>query len=141
MKIVSYKKKRNFRVKFTDPVLGPEHDYVVSYRTEEEAQTIVDITNRARNKRVLENLQAIHTLQNNGSASFDKDDAASKTAGLYATYIGAEMRELDNPKTHCRHGHKFTEANTYRSPARPAYRVCKKCMEKSARARHGGTVT
>jgi hypothetical protein len=131
------RKKSHFRVKFTDPVLGPEHDYVVLYQTEQEAQMIVDKTNHARNARVLENLIALQTLQSNGSASFNLDDTASKTAGLYAMYIGVEMKKLDTPKTHCRYGHKFTEANTYRSPSRPAYRLCKICMEKRIRARNG----
>ena len=137
MKIRSYKKNKNFRVKFTDPVL-PANDYIVFYHTEEEAQAIVDMTNHARNKRVLENLLALQTVQNNGSASFDIDDTASRTAGLYATYIGVEMKKVDNFITHCRRGHEFTEDNTYRAPSRPHYRVCKICMEKRIRARNGG---
>jgi hypothetical protein len=129
--------RKNYRVKFTDPAL-PDNDYIVFYRTEEEAQMVVDKTNHARNQRIRENLVALHILQNNGSTDFDIDETASKTAGLYAIYIGVERKKSDNPKTHCKRGHRFTEKNTYRSPSRPDYRICKTCMEKSARARHGG---
>lgn len=37
-------------------------------------------------------------------------------------------------KTHCKHGHEFTEENTRRSPARPNERICKECMRGHWRA-------
>lgn len=30
-------------------------------------------------------------------------------------------------KTHCDHGHEFTEANTYVAPSRPQVRCCREC--------------
>ena len=33
-------------------------------------------------------------------------------------------------KTHCKHGHEFTEDNTYHPPKRPKNRMCRACMRK-----------
>lgn len=31
------------------------------------------------------------------------------------------------PRTHCKHGHEFTPANTYIKPAEPGSRYCREC--------------
>jgi hypothetical protein len=38
-------------------------------------------------------------------------------------------------KTHCVHGHEYTEANTYRYPKNQNQRACRECMRVSRRAR------
>jgi hypothetical protein len=43
---------------------------------------------------------------------------------------------INAAKTHCIHGHPFTEDNTYREPKNPDGRVCRACIrERSARKR------
>jgi transposase-like protein len=37
------------------------------------------------------------------------------------------------PKTHCKHGHEFTEENTYRAPSRPDRRMCRECLRETNR--------
>ena len=32
-------------------------------------------------------------------------------------------------QTHCKRGHPFDEANTYRAPGRPTHRLCRACMQ------------
>ncbi len=39
-------------------------------------------------------------------------------------------------KTHCLHGHEFTEANTYRRPDRPWWRGCQTCIQERNRQRY-----
>jgi hypothetical protein len=38
-------------------------------------------------------------------------------------------------KSHCKHGHEFTEANTYRPPGSPNRRYCRTCHMQSERRR------
>jgi hypothetical protein len=48
------------------------------------------------------------------------DNRTNILAGIGATAINAR-------KTHCNHGHEFTEENTYRTPACPGSRTCREC--------------
>ncbi len=53
---------------------------------------------------------------------------------LVATSVRANTLRSNAPagvnarKTHCVHGHEFTEENIYRAPSRPNRRVCRACM-------------
>lgn len=38
-------------------------------------------------------------------------------------------------QTHCKHGHEFTEANTYRPPSAPHLRQCRACRARDSRRR------
>lgn len=42
-------------------------------------------------------------------------------------YRGIAPTAANRLKTHCEHGHEFTEANVYRRPDRPHTRACKTC--------------
>jgi len=43
-------------------------------------------------------------------------------------------------KTHCDHGHEFTEANTYTDPKRPGWRACRACALERAYRRRRDTI-
>ncbi len=40
---------------------------------------------------------------------------------------GFSPSALNARKTHCKHGHEFTEENTYIRPSTSGWRVCKEC--------------
>lgn len=60
------------------------------------------------------------------------------------TMRGDTITAANLAKTHCGHGHEFTDENTYHPPGRPQVRMCRACMrirwsspERRARRRKG----
>jgi hypothetical protein len=47
--------------------------------------------------------------------------------GKENTLRGEAISAINIRKTHCVHGHEFTEENTYRAPSMPNERVCRIC--------------
>ena len=48
---------------------------------------------------------------------------------------GMSYSAINARKTHCDHGHEFTEANTYRRPDNPMHRQCRTCNSERERRR------
>lgn len=55
--------------------------------------------------------------------------------GLVPLTAGKRVQEWSISRTHCAHGHLLDEANTYRSPSHPTWRVCRTCRKERAKAR------
>ncbi len=49
--------------------------------------------------------------------------------------VNAYRGNPNSTKTHCKHGHEFTPANTYIQPSRPHVRGCMECRRASNEAR------
>lgn len=51
------------------------------------------------------------------------------------TLRGVGITAICAAKTHCKWGHEFTAANTYRQPSRPEQRGCKQCWARRSAER------
>ncbi len=46
----------------------------------------------------------------------------------------AKLKAANPRRTHCKHGHPWTEENTYRPPYRPEMRMCRACLRRNSSA-------
>lgn len=80
-------------------------------------------------------LEVMHLCDNKACVRLDHLALGTHAANM-AMAAAHGLMKPPRP-THCKHGHEFTEANTYHPPGRPTHRHCRTCRQEAQR-RHQG---
>lgn len=72
-----------------------------------------------------------HLCQNPPCVRPDHLEAVTQQVNILRAPNG--IAAANSRKTHCKHGHEFSNENTYRPPRRPNQRLCRACLRNRRR--------